>query len=357
MNTACLRNHFDEFTRFSGYKAVKRSKIISPFFQNEFNISGAHQYLIPVLLSNDKINIQKISVRDLCLRKADSDVIGVSLTHLLLFEMAIFGEFGYFCDAMESQQLLLGLLIDYFTDLGLDKNKLLFTICAGGTYLNRQMQADFKSNKILNQLGIYQENIVLTEGRRNFILSRGIDRSAGYNIEVFYPKKKQWVEIASMNIYEFLFKGDYLEETVNKGLGCGIGLNRINYVLGDKESIYEIEPFAEILDGLLYLFSANKKSMELVQIKIFRAIELSKALIIIISDGYTLGNVKKTYSKVMKSYVAKICSELSFLNINPASFFKSFVLPIKNYYKDYTIITDSDLEYLFAIIFSAIGKK
>jgi alanyl-tRNA synthetase len=355
MKIAEIRQHFDFYTQSLGFNKVERSNVISPYFNNEFNISGGHGHLMPVLYDDKKNTPQKISVRDTCLRKADSEVIGVSSTHLLLFEMGIFGDFGYFENPESVRYDLINNLVKYFLESGLDKEKLLFTICSGGNYLNKNIAFDLNSKNILKDIGIEDSMIVPTEGRRNFILSRGIDRAAGYNIEIFYPKFNDFVEIGSVNIYEFLYKGDYLQSTINKGMGCGVGLNRLAYILSKETSIYETEPFNEVINNLTPHYN-SKKSMDLIKDKLFRIIELSKALLIIFSDGHNLENVKKCHGKVIKSYISKIMSELMYIDLSVFIFIEALKTPIKEYYGEY-LIKDESFNYLFKLITSPQEKN
>lgn len=328
------------FTSEKGYRQVERSNIVTPFFKGEFNLSGAHGHLVPAIRSEERVKKDAISVVDLCVRKVDSEILGYSTSHLLLFEMGVFGQFGYIEDTANIERQQLQYLLEILAKFSVPKEKLLFTICAGGEYIDRTIPFDRQTFNILKEIGIQDSQIIPTKGRRNFMLSRGIDRLAGYNVEVFVLKNDSYLEIASMNIYRYINKLSFLKETINSGIGCGIGFDRIRLFNSHKNSIYQLEPFASIIEQTKLKY--GDKNIQLVEDKIIRTIELIKAVLYILIDGQKFD--KSPQSKTLTSFIAKIASELFYLNIDFEWFYETTVSFISSHYKRYSFNEKSKIE-------------
>lgn len=308
-----ISEHFVNFTKSNNFKEVERSRLISKYFKNEFNLSGGHSHLVPAVLSHEKVDKEYISVLDLCIRKTDSQMIGVSNSHLLLFEMGVWGCFGYIDNKIQEEFRQLSLLLEFLRLCNIEQNDLYFTICGGGQYLDRSILPDTDSLDILLALGIKHENIFQTQGRRNFMLSRGIDRLAGYNIEVFVKRGDQYIEIASSNIYEYINKLTHLEKTVNTGIGCGIGIERVNFISEGLNSVYDLPFFKSSKEQIRQAMNLSVESINIISDKIYRLTELSKTLIFLLNDEQYFD--KTAQGKTMKSYLSKIKSEISFLSL------------------------------------------
>lgn len=345
MNTILLIDKFNQVLKKYNYELVKRSNLLSPYFKGEFNLSGAHSYLIPAIQSIEKKEIDKIGVVDLVVRDVDLEIVGISNCHLLLFEMGVFGCFGYMKNLESEIENQLRVLYDYYKEIGIDNSKIFITICGGGQFSDKQLDFDNLSYFSLINAGFKKENIIFTKGRRNFMLSRGFDRLAGYNIEFFIEKNGSFVEIGSSNIYKYLNKLSHLKETVNNGVGCGVGLERLAYVLGNSSNVYGIEPFDHIYSEVISYF--NIKGDELIKDKLYRIIEVTKAIIFILNDGIGFDN--SAQGKKLKRYTAKIVSELDYISIDKIQFINSLFPILKQYYTKYNL-ESSILEKLFTEI-------
>ena len=333
MNTITLIDVFNKILIENKYKIVERSNLLSPYFKGEFNLSGAHNYLIPAVQSNEKKNVDKIGVVDLVVRNVDLEIIGHSNSHLLLFEMGVFGCFGYMENLKSEIENQLKVLFDFYNTIGLDNSKIYVTICDGGLFLDKKLDYDNLSYSSLVNVGFNKKNIISTRGRRNFMLSRGIDRLAGYNIEFFIEKNGSFIEIGSSNIYKFLNKLSYLKETVNNGVGCGVGFERLAYVLGDYSSVYDIEPYNQIYSEITSIFKINGDF--LIKDKLYRIIEISKAILFILNDGIGFDN--SAQGKKLKKYTAKLSTELDYISLDKRQFLIIVYGQIMSYYKKYNL--------------------
>lgn len=333
-------DQYIEFTSQNGYRQVERSNLVTPFFKGEFNLSGAHGHLVPAIRSEEKVKKDAISVVDLCVRKVDAEIIGYSPSHLLLFEMGVFGQFGYIEDTTDIETEQIQYLLQLLKIFSIPQEELIFTICEGGHYIDRDIAYDRQTHNILRTFGLTDSQIIPTKGRRNFMLSRGIDRLAGYNVEVYAMKNGTYLEIASMNIYRYINKLTHLKETVNSGIGCGIGFDRINFYNSNKKSIYELEPFASIIEQVKEKY--GKTTVLLIEDKIVRLIELIKAVLYILSDGQKFD--KTPQGKTLTTYIARIASDIFYLEIDLDWFFEMTLMSVSKYYNRYPLNEVARLE-------------
>jgi alanyl-tRNA synthetase len=345
-----IRDIFFSFVKENDFQIIERSNLVSKYFKDEFNLSGGHSHLVPAILNFEKVNKDDIAVIDLCIRKTDAQIIGISNTHLLLFEMGVWGSFGYIEDKKQEEFRQLSLLLEFLCQCGIEKESLYFTICAGGQYLDKLILPDNDSYEILSTLGIESSHIFKTTGRRNFMLSRGIDRLAGYNIEIFVKKGDEFIEIASSNIYQYINKLTYLEKTVNAGIGCGVGIERVEFITKGYNSVYDLDFFRTIKEEIRKILNISNDSVNIISDKIYRSIELTKTLIFLINDNQGLD--KSAQGKTMKSYLAKIISELDFLSIPVDMFIKILKLEMTKTYGNYYIKNN-----IFDILFNKLKIK
>ncbi len=325
-----VQDIFNDLITENHFKNVERSKLVSKYFKNEFNLSGGHSHLVPAVLNQQQVLKEDIALLDLCIRRADAQIIGASNVHLLLFEMGVWGSFGYINNKKEEEYRHLSLLLSFLDRCGIPITELYCTTCNGGQYLDKQILPDTDSEEILHSLGIRDERIFQTSGRRNFMLSRGIDRLAGYNIEFFVKRNRQFIEIASSNIYQYINKLTHLERTINSGIGCGVGIERIQFITEGYESVYDLEYFQDFKNDMQKILNITSESINIISDKIYRIAELSKTLIFLLNDEQ--GFDKSAQGKTMKTYLAKISSELDFLSIP---------------YDKYILALQSNLEHLY----------
>ena len=335
MDTNNIIKLFNSHLQPLDYKKVYRSNLISPYFVGEFNLSGAHDHLIPAIQSKEKVDIDSISVVDLVMRKVDAEIVGISNSHLLLFEMGVFGSFGYIDNVEDVEQKQLEILFSFFEKIGIRRNSVYITVSDGGDFNGEHFDTDYSTIEILKKLGIGESKIIRTKGRRNFMFSQGIDRLAGYNIEFFIKKNDEFLEIASSNIYEYLNKLNRLEKTINSGVGCGIGFERLSYAVSEFSTIYEVEPYRTIAEAVVQLIG-SRLNFEIIRGKIFRLIELTKTIIFLANDGVRFN--KTPQGRAFKRYIAKVNSELTYINFDKRLFFEIVLNGIAEYYSErYTI--------------------
>lgn len=325
-------NSFFSFTKERGYEKKERSNLISPYFNNEFNLSAGHQYVIPILRSEKEEPIVKIAINEICIRRIDLEKLGVSNYHLLMFEMGVLGVFGYVEDLRTTLSTVLHDVIDFIKMLGFDMDKIYFSVSDGATILHHKYPADDLSYQELCNQGIKDTNIIKTKGRQNFIFSNGVGRPAGNSIEIFYKKENSFIEIASINVYKYLFYEGKLHPMLNHAIGGGFGFDRITYLLNNRNQVFEIPPFTTFADSLKPMFR-NEIEFLLNKERIYRIIELIKTLVFIEKDGQLPNDTP--HGKIMKSFINKLKSEINYLELNEKEVVKLGRSVVENHYSNY----------------------
>ena len=321
-----------EFTTERGYQRKERSNLISPFFNNEFNLSAGHQYVIPILRNKEKAQILKIAINEICIRRMDLEKLGTSAYHLLMFEMGVMGMFGYLDDLPMRLSIVLQDVIDFIKVLGFDIERIYFSVSDGATVLHKAYEADILSYNVLKSKGIKDSNIIKTKGRQNFIFSNGIGRPAGNSIEIFYFANKSYVEIASINVYKYLFAEGKLNPMTNHAIGGGFGFDRISYLLNGYDKVFDLPPFSTFAVRIKPFFR-NEMEFLLNIDKVNRIIELIKTLIFIEFDGQTPDS--SPHGKIMKSFIDKMKSEITYLELPEKEIWEIGVTSVKEHYRDY----------------------
>jgi alanyl-tRNA synthetase len=305
-------NNFFNFGKLNNYDITQRSPLVSPFFKDEFNLSAGHQVLMPTILSNESQPIRRIIVNEPCLRRIDFEKLGVSNIHLLLFEMGVFGIFGERKNENENRYSILSDCFNFLSSLNLNRNNIFFSVSNGAEIQNHKFDPDNKSCLILKEIGVSAKNIIQTFGRQNFIFSKGDNRPSGYSIEIFYNYENQFVEIGSINIYEYIFVNkEFVKNTANFGIGCGFGFERLQFILQKQRSVYDLDLFCDTINKIKEKF--NPVNFLIIKERLIKIIELLKTLLFIHFDGQMPD--KSPHGKIMKIFLSKLISEVNYLSI------------------------------------------
>lgn len=305
---------FINILKENGFSDVIESfDLITPFFVDEFNLSAGHQFVLTALHDKERRPEMNQAIIQWCIRKDDITRVGYTNRHLSSFEMAVFGKFGYITSRKESLFNLLKVFIDLMRRVSIDTDKLVFTISEGAQILDTYLPYDKDSYDVLKSLGLRDEQIVVTKGRQNFVFSNGQDRASGYNIEIFYEKDGDYIEIASSNLYEYVLNEEHLTKTINSGIGVGIGIERLLMIINGYNSIYDVLNIDKIKYELLL---GGEVQYNIAESKVIRIEELAKTIKLIQSlvfDRNVALNSKQV--KSFKYIKAKYDSEVKYLQI------------------------------------------
>ena len=183
--------------------------------------------------------------------------------------------------------------------------------------------------KILTEKGIDESHLIKTKGRQNFIFSNGVGRPAGNSIEIFCKKNDAYTEIASINIYKYLFSDGKLNPMTNQAIGGGFGFDRITYLLNNCATVFDVPPFSTFAGEIKPLFR-NELEFQLNKDGIYRIIELIKTLVFIDNDCQLTDN--SPHKKIMKGFINKLKSEISYLELKEKDVFNIAITILEKHY-------------------------
>ncbi len=304
MNTSMqsdeIRKRFLVFFEKRGHRIIP-SASLAP--ENDpsvlFNTAGM-QPLMPYLLGKDHPSGTRLVNYQKCLRTVDLDEVGDN-THLTFFEMLGNWSLGdYF--KKEAIKWSYEFLTSQEEGLGLDIARLYITVFGGSDAVARDME----SVEIWKSLGIPEHRIYFKSSKSNW-WSAGLNSPAGPSTEMFYDLTGK---LSDMNQEEFekaedsqqvveiwndvfmIYKqenGEVVGELPKKNVDTGSGLERITTVVQGKQSIYETDIFAPVIE----LIKQNSKQYEEKSARIIA--DHVRSAIFLISDGVTPSNKDQGY--------------------------------------------------------------
>lgn len=298
-----------------GFDIKPSEGLISPYFEGDFNQSAATQFIVPILISDKEEVIQRISIVERCLRRSDLRKVSLSDFHLLFFEMGVIGILGNLKQSLLQEEFkgILNFSIEWFVkNLGLDKSKLLFTVCREAKINGEFFPKDRVSIDSLMKVGIKKSQIQPLKGRSNILLSRGNNRPVGYSVEILYRQGKRYIELASANICTQILKDNKLISTKNVACGSAFGFERIFSIVNGYDSIFELEIYQEIIKYIRDYFRSNRE-YELVSERIYMICELIRSIAFIIEEGQIID--KSGRGQFLKQLIKRLGSEMDYLNL------------------------------------------
>ncbi len=297
MKAAELRKKFIDFFVSKNHAEIKSAPLIP---DNDptvlFTMAGMHP-LVPFLLGAPHpagkrlVNFQK------CIRTGDIEEVGDKV-HLTLFEMLGNWSIGdYF------KEHAIKYSFEFLTSkewLGLDLNKLAFTVFAG----NENAPFDEEAYNTWLSLGVSPNKIAKLEA--NWWGPAGTTGPCGPDTEMFYwtgseptpeifdPENPLWVEIWNdvFMQYNKNEKGE-LEKLEHPNVDTGMGFERVVAVLNGFDSCYDTELFVPLFEALDKFRGIEKPSERTSEERII--IDHARAATFIMAEGITPGNKDQQY--------------------------------------------------------------
>jgi alanyl-tRNA synthetase len=301
MTAKDLREKFLKFMESKGHTIIPSASLVPSEVDPSvlFTTAGMQQfkeyYLNPEVSKDARIaTIQK------CIRTGDIDEVG-DKTHLTFFEMLGNFSFGY-PDKKDSyfKQDSINYAWEFLTKvLEIDKKRIYATYFKG----EKGVAEDLESLKILK--GINSLDKIMPQGFDDNFWSLGTENSPGGPTVEFYV---DGIEVWNLVFNEYVLKNGNYEPSNDKGVDTGAGFERLLAVLNNKETIFETELFAPIIEKIEELsgYKYGEKSDEehkkvdgqcwVDARKSFRIIaDHIKASVFMISDGVVPSNVGRGY--------------------------------------------------------------
>ena len=255
ITSAQLREMFQKFMESKGHHRIQSASVIP---ENDptvlFTTAGMHP-LVPYLMGTPHPAGTRLTDVQKCIRTGDIDDVG-DPSHLTFFEMLGNWSLGdYFKKEAISWSWEFLTSPEY---LGLDKNRLAFSVFAG----NEDCPRDVESHDLWRSMGVEEDHIFYLPKENNWWGPAGITGPCGPDTEMFIITDKEpcgpncspacscgrYLEIWNDVFMQYNKQKDgSFQPLAKKNVDTGMGLERTICVLTGKKTVYETDAFAGIL--------------------------------------------------------------------------------------------------------------
>lgn len=320
-----LRDKYLNFFKEKQHEIISSASLVP---ENDptvlFTMAGMHP-LVPYLSGQEHPKGKRLVNCQKCIRTGDIDEIGDN-THCTFFEMLGNWSLG---DYFKEDSIKYS--YEFLTSekyLNIDKERLYFSVFEG----DENFEKDVDSFEIWKSLGVDENHIKFLGKKDNFwILGSGVG-PCGPDTEIFYdtlkPKCKdscsvdcdcgKYVEIWNNVFMQYNMNVDKkITNLQNKNVDTGLGLDRVLYILNEKDSVYDTDLFEDLklkIEELSKLkYEENKKSFRIVMD------HLRTSIFILGDEKYTLpSNTGSGY--VLRRLIRRMVKHLRTLNIDTTNF-------------------------------------
>ena len=306
-----IRNKFLNYFKNHGHKVIPSAPLIPINDPSVLFTTAGMQQLVPYLLGEKHPEGNKLTDYQKCLRTNDIDEVGDN-RHLTFFEMLGNWSLGaYF------KEEAIKMSYEFLTkELNIPAEKISVTCFAG----NDEAPRDDEAAKYWEEAGIPKERIYFLKD--NWWIA-GEEGPCGPDTEMFYDTGKpkysegcnpdcdcgKYVEIWN-NVFMkyFKHKDGSLTELKQHNVDTGLGLERMAMLLQGKQTPFETELFAPIMEKLEKLQKVdNIQSRRIVA-------EHLRASMMIIADGGRPSNIDRGY--ILRRLIRRMTRHLNKLQID-----------------------------------------
>lgn len=310
-----IRNKYLNFFKNHGHKVIPSAPLIPENDPSVLFTTAGMQPLVPYLLGEKHPEGTRLTDYQKCLRTNDIDEVGDN-RHLTYFEMMGNWSLG---DYFKEESVAMS--FEFLTkELGIPVEKLSVTCFAG----DEDAPRDNVTAECWKKAGIPEERIYFYGKDDNWWIA-GEEGPCGPDTEMFYDTGKEacsddcqpscdcgkYVEIWN-NVFMEYYKSK--EGTYTKlkqhNVDTGLGLERMTMLLQGKQTPFDTELFAPIMEKLQELAKAdNIESRRIVA-------EHLRASMMVISDGGRPSNIDRGY--VLRKLIRRMSRHLNKLQIDLA---------------------------------------
>ena len=312
MNALEIRNKYLEFFKKNGHAVIPSAPLIPENDPSVLFTTAGMQPLVPYLLGTKHPEGTRLTDYQKCLRTVDIDEVGDN-RHLTYFEMLGNWSLG---DYFKEESIKMS--YDFLTkELNIPVEKISVTCFAG----DEDAPRDEETAQIWEKCGILKDHIYFFGKDDNWWIA-GEEGPCGPDTEMFYDTGKEpcskhcnpscdcgkYVEIWN-NVFMQYYRnkdGKY-EKLKQKNVDTGLGLERINMLLQGKETPYDTEIFAPIMEKLKELAKNDDISSRRI------VAEHLRSSMMIISDGGRPSNLDRGY--VLRRLIRRMTRHLNKLGI------------------------------------------
>jgi alanyl-tRNA synthetase len=307
-----IRNKYLNFFKNHGHSVIPSAPVIPENDPSVLFTTAGMQPLVPYLLGQKHPSGTRLTDYQKCVRTNDIDEVGDN-RHLTYFEMLGNWSLGdYFKD--ES----IAMSYEFLTkELGIPAEKLSVTCFAGDEDCSR----DEVAYEAWKKAGIPDERIYFFGKDDNWWIA-GEEGPCGPDTEMFYDTGKEkcspecnpscgcgkYVEIWNNVFMEFYKDKNGYSKLAQRNVDTGLGLERMTMLLQGKETPFEIELFAPVMEKLVELQKVdNIQSRRIVA-------EHLRSSMMIINDGGRPSNVDRGY--ILRRLLRRMTRHLNKLEID-----------------------------------------
>ncbi len=327
MNALEIRNKFLNYFREHGHSIIPSAPLIP---ENDpsvlFTTAGMHP-LVPYLLGEKHPQGTKLADYQKCLRTVDIDEVGDN-RHLTFFEMLGNWSLGdYFKETSIKYSM------EFLTkELNIPIEKLSVTCFKGDSDAPR----DEETARIWEENGMPKERIYFFGKDDNWWIA-GDTGPCGPDTEIFYDTGKEpcspdcnpscscgkYVEIWNNVFMEYYRNPDgTYNKLKQRNVDTGLGLERINMLLQGKETPFDTEIFAPMMEKLKELAKVDNISSRRI------VAEHLRSSMMIIADGGKPSNIDRGY--ILRRLIRRMIRHLNKLGIDLSNLKDLITLNIEN---------------------------
>ena len=307
-----IRNKYLKFFKEHGHQIIPSAPLIP---ENDpsvlFNTAGM-QPLVPYLLGEKHPEGKRLTDYQKCVRTNDIDEVGDN-RHLTYFEMLGNWSLG---DYFKEEAIKMS--FEFLTkELGIPVEKLSVTVFAG----DEDCERDEVAADAWKKAGIKEDNIYYYGKDDNWWIA-GEEGPCGPDTEMFYDTGKKpcsdhcepscdcgkYVEIWNNVFMEYFKDKNGYRKLEQKNVDTGLGLERMTMLLQGKETPFDTEIFAPIMEMLERLQKVDSiESRRIVA-------EHLRSSMMIISDGGRPSNLDRGY--VLRRLIRRMIRHMNKLQID-----------------------------------------
>lgn len=308
-----IRNKYLNFFKNHGHKVIPSAPLIPENDPSVLFTTAGMQPLVPYLLGEKHPEGKRLTDYQKCLRTNDIDEVGDN-RHLTYFEMLGNWSLG---DYFKEESIAMS--FEFLTkELGIPVEKLSVTCFAG----DEDAPRDEITAECWKKAGIPEERIYYYGKDDNWWIA-GEEGPCGPDTEMFYDTGKpacsdncqpscdcgKYVEIWNNVFMEYYrTKDGKYEKLKQHNVDTGLGLERMTMLLQGKETPFDTELFAPIMDKLKELAKIdNIESRRIVA-------EHLRASMMVISDGGRPSNIDRGY--VLRKLIRRMSRHLNKMQID-----------------------------------------
>ena len=307
-----IRNKYLNFFKNHGHSVIPSAPVIPENDPSVLFTTAGMQPLVPYLLGQKHPQGTRLTDYQKCVRTNDIDEVGDN-RHLTYFEMLGNWSLG---DYFKEESIAMS--YEFLTkELGIPNEKLSVTCFAGDEDCERDMVA-FECWK---KAGIPEERIYFFGKDDNWWIA-GEEGPCGPDTEMFYDTGKEkcspecnpscgcgkYVEIWNNVFMEFYKDKNGYRKLEQQNVDTGLGLERMAMLLQGKETPFEIELFAPVMEELVKLQNVdNIQSRRIIT-------EHLRSSMMIINDGGRPSNVDRGY--ILRRLLRRMTRHMNKLEID-----------------------------------------